>query len=126
MAGESLFNDGVGVAVFLGLLEIVTEGSAFSPLGLTVVFLKEAVGGVVFGLVLGLLAYALLKSVDNYPVEILVSLATAAGGYALADALHVSRQSPWSWPVFSSGITGRLRHVAQDGRTSGSVLGVSG
>jgi len=90
ISGESLFNDGVGVVVFLGLLEIATGVNGFDPGSLALLFLREAVGGAVFGLVAGYLVYLLLKSVDNYQVEILLSLALVAGGYALANALHLS------------------------------------
>jgi CPA1 family monovalent cation:H+ antiporter len=53
-------------------------------------FIKEAAGGLVFGLAIGVVAYQLLKRTDNYQVEIMTTLALAMGGYALAEALHVS------------------------------------
>jgi CPA1 family monovalent cation:H+ antiporter len=90
IAGESLFNDGVGVVIFLGLLEVASEQHAFDVGHLVSLFVWEAIGGALFGLGAGWLVYRLLKSVDNYQVEILLSLALVAGGYALADALHLS------------------------------------
>ncbi|KYF52629.1 sodium:proton antiporter, partial [Sorangium cellulosum] len=90
IAGESLFNDGMAVVAFLGLLEIASGTSGFDLQRLSLLFVQEAIGGVLYGLALGFVALAMLRKVDDYKVEVLLSLATAAGGYALAYAIHVS------------------------------------
>ena len=90
IAGESLFNDGVGVVAFIMLSEVALSGQHISASHIGMLFLEEAVGGAVFGLVIGWIAFYLLRSVDNYQVEILLTLALVTGGYALASALHLS------------------------------------
>lgn len=90
IAGESLFNDGVGVVIFIVLGQIVLTGTSMSASHIAGLFLEEAVGGAIFGFVIGWIVYRLLKSVDNYRVEVLLTLALVMGGYALAAVIHVS------------------------------------
>lgn len=90
IAGESLFNDGIGVVAFIVLREIAVADQHASVAHIGLLFLEQAVGGAVFGFVIGWIAYRLLKSVDNYRLELMLTLALVMGGYALAAVIHVS------------------------------------
>ena len=93
--GESLFNDGVGVVVFSGVLILAGMGGHHGEGGVGVevakLFLEEAVGGLAYGVALGFLGYYSIKSVsDNPQLSVMISLAIVMGGYAFASIIHVS------------------------------------
>ena len=90
MAGESLLNDGFGIVLFVLFLGIAMGGEEATFASATALFLREVLGGALFGLGIGYVAYRLLADLDSYEVEILLTLALVMGGYAAAQALHVS------------------------------------
>jgi ketosteroid isomerase-like protein len=90
LAGESLFNDGTGVVAFITLLWIAAAADAPTAGDIATLLGLEVVGGVAVGLAVGFGGFLLLRTIDSYPTEILITLAMATGGYALAEALHGS------------------------------------
>ena len=90
IAGESLFNDGVAVVVFITILQMGKPGPGIEAGEVMMLFAQEAIGGVVLGLLAGFLGYKLIASIDNYQVEVLITLSIVMGGYTLAHFIHVS------------------------------------
>lgn len=90
IAGESLFNDGVAVVVFLIIAGIAAGTAELNASSIAILLVQEALGGALLGLILGWVTFAALKTIDSYEIEVMLTLALVLGGYALAGKLHVS------------------------------------
>ncbi|WP_034261086.1 cation:proton antiporter [Altibacter lentus] len=92
IVGESLFNDGVGVVIFLTIFQIASMGAQGSvdPMDIIVLFSQEVLGGILLGLLLGWITYRLMRSIDDYDIEVIITLAAVMGGTVVAQSLHLS------------------------------------
>ncbi|MDM9630660.1 cation:proton antiporter [Robiginitalea aurantiaca] len=90
IVGESLFNDGVGVVIFLTIFGIANGTDEFSVFEIGKLFVHEVLGGVLLGLALGAVTFRMMRSINDYSIEVIISLAAVMGGIVLAQYLHVS------------------------------------
>lgn len=91
IVGESLFNDGVGVVIFASILQLIRSGNQhFSTGDIGLLLLQETGGGIVFGLLIGYAMFVLMRSIDDYQTEVIITLAGVMGGNILAHLLHIS------------------------------------
>lgn len=115
VAGESLFNDGVGIVIFLTLYQLAFNGVPVTWGNVSLLFLEQAVGGIVYGAILGFIAHKLMQTVDDRKMAILITLAVVTGGYTLALAAHIS--GPLAMVVAGIFVGNKVRKNSKEGKT---------
>jgi len=91
IVGESLFNDGIAVVIFITIYGLASSGiGEFQFTEVLITFVKEVLGGIALGLIFGFLTYLMLKNIDHYETEIIITLALVMGVYLLAHSVHFS------------------------------------
>ena len=90
IVGESLFNDGVGVVIFLTIYQIAQKGSNITVGHVAELFIIEVIGGLLLGAILGWITYRLMRSIDQYDTEVIITIAAVMGGTLIAQKLHLS------------------------------------
>jgi CPA1 family monovalent cation:H+ antiporter len=117
ITGESLFNDGVGIVIFLCIYQVAEAGlGQLSAVRVILLFLQQAGGGLLLGVALGYAGYLLLKSIDHYQVELLITIAIVLGGNLLADRLQVSAPLAMVMAGLITGNKTRLQGMSETSR----------
>ncbi|WP_297481640.1 sodium:proton antiporter [uncultured Photobacterium sp.] len=88
--GESLFNDGFGLVIFVTLFTIAFGNQSPTVLSVSQLFIQEAIGGIVYGFILGLIFHYLICSTNDHSMELLLTIGIPTAGYAFAEIIHVS------------------------------------
>ncbi len=116
ISAESLFNDGIGVVLFLTIRESGAGGGPVTPGSVTWLFVRETLGGSILGYGAGVLVYRLLRRVHDFQVEVLLTLALVMGSYALAEAFSMSAPIAAVVAGLVIGNQGRMFHMAAETR----------